>query len=199
MRLSERIYRVLIEAYPAAYLRRYREPMIQLFSDQVRGASGPGPLFRLWLRTLADLLRTVPQQYFGRRRRLGMFNTYSQPARRSIFFARYRSACLGHDSITAEDLLAGLLREDREIRNFLRTEALEEIHRAIGITAKPARRISLSQNTPLSESAKQILSLAAREAESSGAKQIAPCHLLASIVTHGNTMAADLLRRYMRS
>ena len=60
MRLSERIYQILLKAYPARYLRRYREPMVQLFSDQLRRASGAGSFVSLWLRTLADLLRTVP-------------------------------------------------------------------------------------------------------------------------------------------
>ena len=62
MRFSERIYLILLKAYPTRYLRRYEEPMAQLFSDQLRHASGAGPLVHLWLRTLADLLRTMPAQ-----------------------------------------------------------------------------------------------------------------------------------------
>jgi hypothetical protein len=58
MRLSQRIYRLLLKAYPGRYLRRYGEPMAQLFSDQLRDANSSGGLVRLWSRTLADVLRT---------------------------------------------------------------------------------------------------------------------------------------------
>jgi hypothetical protein len=196
MRLSERIYQILLKAYPARYLRRYGEPMAQLFSDQLGRASGAGPFVSLWLRTLADLLRTVPARYFERLRRRGRFSLYNQAARRSVFFARYTATCLGHACITAEDILAGLLREDREIRGWLRPEALDEIRRAIGVAGKPIRKISVSGHMPLSETAKQILRSASYEAERTGTKQITPRHLAAAIVNQGQTLAADLLRRH---
>lgn len=118
MKLSERIYRTLLKAYPARYLRRYGEPMAQLFSDQLQSANGAGQLVSLWLRTLADILRTAPARHLERLLRQGGFSLYNGAAKRSIFFARYTATCLGHASITAEDILAGLLREDREIRRL---------------------------------------------------------------------------------
>ena len=44
MRFSERIYLILLKAYPTRYLRRYEEPMAQLFSDQLQRANGAGQL-----------------------------------------------------------------------------------------------------------------------------------------------------------
>ena len=93
MRLSERIYRILLRAYPNRYLCRYGEPMAQLFSDQLQRASGAGLLVRLWLRTMGDLSRTVPARYFERLLpNRGAFSRYNEAARRSIFFARYEAA-----------------------------------------------------------------------------------------------------------
>jgi hypothetical protein len=43
--------------YPRAFRRSYREPMVQLFGDCVRTAGA-----KVWLRTIPDLVRTVPAQ-----------------------------------------------------------------------------------------------------------------------------------------
>jgi hypothetical protein len=196
MRLSERIYRFLLKAYPPRYLRRYEEPMAQLFSDQLRDATSSRGLVRLWSRTLGDLLRTVPMQYFERLRPHGVFSLYNRAARRSIFFARYTAAGFGHDYITPEHLLLGVLREDAELRGWLTVEALEEIRRVIRVTGKPPRRTSLSVRLPLNHDCERILGLANQEAERAGAKQIMPRHVLAGIVSDGHTVAAELLRRF---
>jgi len=194
MRFSERIYRTLLKAYPTRYLHRYGEPMTQLFSDQLQRASGGGQLVRLWLRTLADLLRSAPAQHLERLLRQSMFSMYNDAAKRSIFFARYTALGLGHASITAEDILAGLLREDREIRGWLNREALDEIRQAIGVAGRPTQKTALGP-MPLSDTVKQILLLASSEAERIGTKKILPRHVVAGIVSQGQTLAADLLRR----
>ena len=193
MRLSERIYRILLKAYPNRYLCRYGEPMTQLFSDQLQRASGAGPLVLLWLRTMGDLSRTVPARYFERLLpNRGAFSRYNEAARRSIFFGRYEAACLGHGYITPEDLLAGLLREDREIRGCLNPEALVEIR---GVAVGPVQR-KVSGHMPLSDTVKQILSLAVVEAEKASTKSITTRHVAAAILSQGRTLAADLLCQY---
>ena len=196
MRPSERIYRILLKAYPKGYLRHYGEPMTQLFSDQLRGAIGTSPLICLWLRTLADLLRTVPARHFERLHGGGAWRRYSEPARRSLFFARYEATCLNHECITPEDLLAGLVREDREIRGWLTPQALETIRQAIGATfGRPTQRIVLTR-MPLSDTVKQILALGIVEAEKAGTETVMPRHLAAAIIRQGQTLAADLLCRH---
>jgi hypothetical protein len=50
-----RIYRALLVLYPRAFRHDYREPMLQLFGDCVRDRGA-----RAWLRTVPDLVRTVP-------------------------------------------------------------------------------------------------------------------------------------------
>lgn len=193
MTLSERIYRFLLKAYPKRYLERYEEPMAQLFRDQLQAAIGARARLLLWLRTLVDLLVTVPAHFkdylYGRRR------WFSEPAMRTVFFARHTATRLGHPEITAEDLLVGLIRENREIRGLLRQEALEEIRRTVDdLVAKPEGRAALP-HLPLSNAAKEILALANLEAERSRAKKIMARHLAAGILIQGRTPAADLLRQ----
>jgi hypothetical protein len=63
---SERVYRLLLFVYPAAYRREYGPPMIQAYRDlcwnsyRQRGMVGLGSL---WLRLLADLFTSSIQQH----------------------------------------------------------------------------------------------------------------------------------------
>ena len=196
MRLSEQIYRFLLKAYPRHYRRNYAEPMAQLFADQLQREIGAGALLRHWVRTLADLSHTVPArhiEYFlpGRDR----CDRYGEAFRRSLFFARCEATGLSHDSITSEDLLAGLLREDHEIRGWLNPEALEDIGQTIGIAAGPPGG-KVSEHMPLSDTVKKILSLAVVEAERTGTKGVTTRHIAVAILSQGQTLAADLLCRH---
>lgn len=51
------LYRTLLLLYPRRFRRAYAEPMAQVFADCVRDRGA-----RVWLRTVPDLLRTVPTQ-----------------------------------------------------------------------------------------------------------------------------------------
>lgn len=64
MTISERVYRVILKAYPAEYRREFGEPMLQLLRDQLREC-GPGrwQVVRLWSRILADTLRSIPAMH----------------------------------------------------------------------------------------------------------------------------------------
>jgi ATP-dependent Clp protease ATP-binding subunit ClpC len=44
-----------------------------------------------------------------------MFERYSEPARRVIFYSRYMASQFGSPEIETEHLVLGLLRADREI------------------------------------------------------------------------------------
>src|SRR5579859_2210678 len=132
MRISQRIYRLLLKAYPDGYRRQYEAPMAQLFSDQLRAANTPIELIRLWLRTSVDLLRTLPVRHLEPHPRHGPFSRFNKSARRSFFFARYAAKGSGHAEITPEDILIGVLREDRGIRRLLPAEALQDIRHTLG-------------------------------------------------------------------
>lgn len=51
------LYRTLLALYPRRFRREYGEAMAQVFADRVRDVGT-----RAWLRTVPDLLRTVPNQ-----------------------------------------------------------------------------------------------------------------------------------------
>src|SRR5205807_1678717 len=51
------IYRAVLRLYPRSFRNDYGEPMAQLFADRVRDVGG-----KAWLRTIPDLIRTVPVQ-----------------------------------------------------------------------------------------------------------------------------------------
>jgi hypothetical protein len=66
--LSDRLYRLLLLAYPASFRHRYGSEMVQVFRDcnrdayQQRGAMG---LLWFWAHTLGDLAATAPQEYLA--------------------------------------------------------------------------------------------------------------------------------------
>jgi transcription antitermination factor NusG len=66
--LSQRIYRVLLLAYPGRFRRAYGADMAQVFGDCCRHAlwcHGLPGLLRLWMDTLLDLLATVPREHLA--------------------------------------------------------------------------------------------------------------------------------------
>ena len=57
VRRHRALYRALLVLYPRSFREDYAEPMAQLFGDRLRDVGA-----RAWLRTLPDLVRTVPTE-----------------------------------------------------------------------------------------------------------------------------------------
>jgi ATP-dependent Clp protease ATP-binding subunit ClpC len=55
-----------------------------------------------------------------------MFERFTEPARRAIFFARFEASVFGSPYIESEHLLLGLLRDDPVIRTNLPVEAIRK-------------------------------------------------------------------------
>jgi hypothetical protein len=67
---SDRFYRLLLRAYPRSTRDDLGRDMAQLFTDQVRDAGGsPRSVSGVWLRALADTLRTAPAERLAARSR----------------------------------------------------------------------------------------------------------------------------------
>lgn len=206
MTVSERIYRILLKAYPPRYRRRYEEPMAQLFVDQLRIANTMGKLSALWLRTLADLVRTLPERHAETPLHLmyGLDDAQRVPrvrwslaARKAVFFARYEASSFERKAITAEDLLLGILHEDRTLQELAGgAEAVAQIRREIQSREKTARREAPSEDLPLNAVSRSALELAMEQAPRAGAPEATPRHLLAGILQQEQTLAAQLLRRH---
>lgn len=78
--ISDRLYRLLLVGYPTSFRRRYGPEMAQVFRDCVRDACQHGGLLGLLVRTLGDLLVTVPVEHLTalqgtKRNRMMTWNT----------------------------------------------------------------------------------------------------------------------------
>lgn len=56
---SERVYRVLLVAYPVEHRRRYGDPMVQLFRDRLRRDGGGLRTILVWAHIGSDLARSA--------------------------------------------------------------------------------------------------------------------------------------------
>jgi ClpA/ClpB-like protein len=197
----------LLKAYPKRYRQRYEEPMAQLFADQLQAADSTGKLARLWLRTAADMVRTLPSRHVESQPHLalGIGNVsgfrniaWNTSAKRSVFFACYEARSFGRGAITVEDLLLGILREDKVVQELAGGAAVVEGMRRTIEERGPAPRQEQMEHRdlPLDAACKSALVLAKEEAPRSGAEHAGPRHLLAGILQQEQTLAAQLLQRY---
>ena len=63
---SQRLYALMLKAYPAEFRREYGPHMAQVFRDCHRAAEsrqGPVVLMHFWLVTLLDLVKTAPKEH----------------------------------------------------------------------------------------------------------------------------------------
>jgi hypothetical protein len=124
-----------------------------------------------------------------------MFERYTEPARRVIFFARYEASQYGSTTIETPHFLLGLIREDKFLlRRFLPNSAgvmgiREHINRLVEIRDKTSTSIDL----PLSDECKRILAHSAKEAEQLKHDYIGTIHLLLGIFGEKNCTAARVL------
>ena len=124
-----------------------------------------------------------------------MFERYTEPARRVIFYSRYMANQAGSPVIETEHLLLGLLRADMVLaQRFLGSPwAAEEIWQEIE-RRKPVQPMTPSTvDLPLSTEAKRALLLAAEEADRLSSKKIRTEHVLLGLLRNEECLAAALL------
>jgi hypothetical protein len=124
-----------------------------------------------------------------------MFERYTEPARRVIFFARYEASQFGSAAIESEHFLLGLIREDEKgIQCFLpNATSIEAIRSQIEDQVPIHEKTSTSIDIPLSDECTRILSNTAEESERLGHSYIDTSHLLLGILREGNCIAAKVL------
>jgi ATP-dependent Clp protease ATP-binding subunit ClpC len=126
-----------------------------------------------------------------------MFERYTERARLSIFFARYEASALGTLEITGEELLLGILREDKTVTIQLNPGALDAIRKELEQLAPPKQeRTSTSVDMPVSDEVKRALAYAAEEAEAMHHKHIDAPHLALGLLRVEEGLAAKLLRNH---
>jgi hypothetical protein len=126
-----------------------------------------------------------------------LFERYTERARRSIFFARYEASLLGTMEITCEELLLGILREDKTVAIQLETGALEAIRKELEQLAPPkGERVPTSVDLQVGKQMREALKFAADEADAMHHKHIEAAHLALGLLRVEDSLAAKLLRKY---
>jgi len=124
-----------------------------------------------------------------------MFERYTEPARRVVFFARYEASEFGSATIESEHILLGLLREDlKGLQHFLPNSAsLESIRLQIKAQVPVHEKTPTTIDIPLSDECKRILSNTAEESRELGHSHIDTSHLLLGILREKNGIAGKIL------
>ncbi len=190
MTLSERVYRVLLKTYPAAYRKAYGEPMALTFRDQVRNAASSSKLALLWMRTLADW----PPTAFARH----LEKWSGTNAQKSIVVAQHNAAGFFARELTVEDLLFAVLQVDRPLADTLLDEAaVNAIRREIvRLARRKQRKRSALFTVPWSVEFFRVITRATEEAKLAGLPRADTRHFIASILLEEGTVASSLLRHH---
>jgi len=163
--------------------------MVQHFRDQLRAAPGLLQRTQLWLRTMADLIRTVPQSHLQEVRGR-VFVRMDQQARRSIFFAHYEASTYSQPEITLEHLLLAVVRSDKKLQRAMGARAAMEL-KNLRLGEANTRPV-ISPNIPLSQQCKEAI----KNAGEAGVLKVSTRHLVAAILRQPETKAAQFLQRH---
>ncbi len=125
-----------------------------------------------------------------------MFELYTHQARRVVFYARCEASALGTPKIEPEQLLLGILREDKALASRIlgAGETAESIRDQIERKADRGKPFPTSVDIPISNESKRVLAYAAEESRRVGHRHIGPEHLLLGLLREEGSMAAVLLK-----
>jgi hypothetical protein len=191
MRFSEKVYHILLLAYPRHYRSIYAEPMQQLFRDRLREVHSTSELLQLWVRTLADWAVSVPKQYWeGATPHPHLDFASLDAGRQCMFFARHEASSFSRDEVKLEHLLLGVLRQEPSI-----VHDAQAVVRAIEATEPAGRRPPPMEDLRCSWETIRVWEAASKTARAAG-RQVAPRDLVAGILREQETLAARLLREH---
>jgi ATP-dependent Clp protease ATP-binding subunit ClpC len=125
----------------------------------------------------------------------GMFEKYTETARRVIFHARYEASKFGSEYIETEHLLLGILRTDGflAMRLFKAPEKVASIRELIEKQFPQREKISTSVDLPVSRQCKRVMAYAAEEAARLNDERIATGHLLLGLLRVGECAASKIM------
>jgi Clp amino terminal domain, pathogenicity island component len=212
--MSEKIYAWLLRLYPVRFRQEYEASAMQLFRDRLRAERGFSRRLWFWLDVITDLVVSLPREHWRQTAlhpapAVAMtrsdhvphtelkrgFKRYITQSRRAIFFARYEASQTGSGFIEPEHLLLGILRSDEQLalRLFKTKENIESIGKQIHTTFPFRRKVSISEDLPLSFECKRMLAYGAEEAERRNARHIEPQHLLLGLLRDEKCAAAKIM------
>lgn len=126
-----------------------------------------------------------------------MFERYNEPARHSMFLARYEASLLGDRTIEAHHLLLGILKSREPLILHLvgGPTTSDAITRAVYQQISQGDPIDISAELPFRADAKQVLDDAAEEADRLLHRHVGPEHLLLGLLRLEQGISKDILRR----
>jgi ATP-dependent Clp protease ATP-binding subunit ClpC len=126
-----------------------------------------------------------------------MFERFTEPARRLVFFGKYEATNMQSPYVEPEHLLLGLLRQDKQLAGCL-LHSLDSIREKI--KARPGANLKLpfGEDAPLSLESKRVLANAALVAENRG-ENIDTAHIFAGLRSEEKSFAAELLREALQN
>ena len=129
-----------------------------------------------------------------------MFERYTEDARRSLFFARYKTTERDGDSISTEDLLAGIVlgspesiqrltssRPDAVLSTETGQQFLDRMRQDQEVQVRSRKEV------PFSVGARQVIELAVQEADALGHRHVHPEHLILALLRATDTDAYQRL------
>jgi heme-degrading monooxygenase HmoA len=139
-----------------------------------------------------------------------MFDRFSEPARRALFYARYEVTQLGGTTIEPEHLVLGVLQDVSVLGQFARDPgAVGRLRAQLETACRGSGSVSTSVEMPFSDAAKAALERAAIEADDLGNRWIRPEHILLGVIVktsgaatralHEAGVAALAIRDFLRS
>jgi len=127
-----------------------------------------------------------------------VYERLTEPARRSIFFARYEATHYASVFIEAEHLLLGILREDKPLTYFLqrRGASVDAIRQKLEerISAPGRKKSADTTEVHLSAECHRVLRNAAAEADRLHDPSIGTAHLLLALLAEQDSGAGAILR-----
>ncbi|HEY6360918.1 MAG TPA: Clp protease N-terminal domain-containing protein [Vicinamibacterales bacterium] len=129
-----------------------------------------------------------------------MFERYTEPARRALFFSRHEASLLGSLAIEPEHILLGVARTGEPLTDGIlsRTRlSTEEIRRQIrartGRDVAEAPVPNHSVEIPFTATAKRVLEGAAEESDRLLHRHIGPEHLLLGLLRQEHGISPEIL------
>lgn len=123
---------------------------------------------------------------------------YTEKVKSAIFFACYDACQHGSRSIKPEHLLLGLLRVDPDLFRLCspsQSDETNDIHAAVKSLLPLHSAIELRRTTPLSQSTKYVMKLAAEESKRLGHSYIGTEHVLLGLLTAKRLWALGLIKK----
>jgi ATP-dependent Clp protease ATP-binding subunit ClpC len=125
---------------------------------------------------------------------VGIFERYSENARRTVVRAKHEADRFGSLEVGAEHILLGLLRDCALISSTLEGFPVAEICAAVEAHIPRLELNPLPHDLPLSAEGRAALLLATEEAEKLDRRYVQNGHILLALVQSESSYAAQLLK-----